>query len=39
MLLPSEQADLRAQLSRLPQSAAIFPASTTDKQLATTGRN
>jgi tetratricopeptide (TPR) repeat protein len=38
MLLPSEQADLRMQLSRLPQSAAIFPASTTDK-LATTGRN
>jgi tetratricopeptide (TPR) repeat protein len=38
MLLPSEQADLRAQLSHLPQSAAIFPASTTDK-LATTGRN
>ena len=38
MLLPSEQADLRARLSHLPQSAAIFPASTTDK-LATTGRN
>ena len=38
MLLPSEQADLRAQLSRLPKGAAIFPASTTDK-LATTGRN
>ena len=38
MLLPSEQADLRAQLSRLPRSSAIFPASTIDK-LATTGRN
>jgi hypothetical protein len=38
MLLPSEQADLRAQLKRLQQSAAIFPASTTDK-LAITGRN
>jgi tetratricopeptide (TPR) repeat protein len=38
MLLPSEQADLRAQLKRLQQSVAIFPASTTDK-LAITGRN
>jgi tetratricopeptide (TPR) repeat protein len=37
-LLPSEQSDLRMQLSRLPQSAEIFPASNTDK-LATTGRN
>ncbi len=39
MLLPSEQADLHEQLGRLPQSAATFPASTTDKQLAATGRN
>ncbi len=38
MLLPSEQADLRTQLTHLPQNAATFPASTTDK-LAATGRN
>jgi hypothetical protein len=38
MLLPSEQADSRAQLTGLSQSAVTFPASTTDK-LATTGRN